>query len=287
MSDITLIGLGLMGTALARTIHKAGHSLTVWNRSATKMKPLTGLGAAGAADSAAAFAASPVVVICIDNYAVTEALLQSPSVAPLLEGRVVVQLSTGTPKEVREAAQRMVARGVIYLDGAILCGPDDIGTAEGTVLLAGDAAANDRAGPLLQCLGGRVRYLGETVTAASTLDLAWLATLYGRFMGLSHALNMCLSEGADLDDFIALFPDEPYTQLYSKVVRDGSYDQATATLGVWGAALERVRQQGLDAGINIDVPDFAASLFRKAVDAGHGEKNVMSLVKVLQGGGAE
>jgi hypothetical protein len=71
------------------------------------------------------------------------------------------------------------------------------------------------------------------------------------------------------------------------VVRDGSFDQATATLQVWGAALERVRQQGIDAGINTDFPDFAASLFRKAIAAGHGEKNVMSLVKVLQDAGAD
>ena len=46
---------------------------------------------------------------------------------------------------------------------------------------------------------------------------------------------------------------------------------------------EHLQQQGIDAGINTDIPDFAASFFEKAIEAGHGQKNVMALVKVLQG----
>lgn len=282
MSDITVIGLGLMGAALARAIHGAGHGLTVWNRSPGRMRPFLDRGVAGAADASSAIAASPVVLICIDDYAATQAMLDAPEIAPLLSGRTLVQLSTGTPKEAREAAAWMAARGVAYLDGAILCGPDDIATEGGKILLSGDAAAHRRADALLQCLGGRVQYLGDTVGAASALDLAWLTTCYGRFLGIAHAANLCRSEGAGLDHFISLFPDRPDIQLYAQVIHDGSFDHATATLQVWGAALERIRQQGRDAGINTDFPDFAASLFRKAIAAGYGEQNVMSLAKVLQ-----
>ncbi len=51
---------------------------------------------------------------------------------------------------------------------------------------------------------------------------------------------------------------------------------------MWGAALQRIQQQGVDANINTEFPDFVASFFKKAVDAGYGEENVMALVKVLQ-----
>jgi hypothetical protein len=100
-------------------------------------------------------------------------------------------------------------------------------------------------------------------------------------MAIVHAANLCKSEKAGLDDFIALFSDRPDIQIYAQVIRDESYDECTATLQVWGAALERIRQQGVDAGINREIPDFIASLFKKAVDAGYGEQNVMSLIKVL------
>ena len=59
MSAITVIGLGLMGAALAQAIQRAGHDLTVWNRSPAKMQPFIDDGVAAAPDPAAAIAASP------------------------------------------------------------------------------------------------------------------------------------------------------------------------------------------------------------------------------------
>ena len=282
MSDISIIGLGLMGAALARAIQTAGHDLTVWNRSPAKSQAFADDGVAVAEDVVSAFTASPVIVVCIDNYAATNAMLQSDRIISLLSGRVIVQLSTGTPKEASELSDWMIAQDASYLDGAILCGPKAIGTDEAQILLSGDAAACQGAGHLLSCLGGAVRYLGGNVRAASVLDLAWLSTCYGRFMAIIHAATLCQSEGVGLDEFISLFPDKPDIQRYAKVIHDECYHECTATLQVWGAALRRIQQQGIDAGINTEIPDFVASFFEKAIEAGHGQENVMALVKVLQ-----
>jgi 3-hydroxyisobutyrate dehydrogenase-like beta-hydroxyacid dehydrogenase len=281
MSDITVIGLGLMGSALARAIQRAGHNLTVWNRSPAKMQSFIDDGVAAAPDVVSAITASPVILICIDNYAVTNTILQSDDIEPLLIGRTVVQLSTGTPKEARETSDWMTARNVAYLDGAILAGPNSIGTDTAQILLSGDEVARERTGDLLECLGGTVRYLGSNVGAASALDLAWLTTCYGRVMAVIHAANLCKSEDVGIDDFISLFPDDPDTQHYAKVIHEERFHKCTATLQVWGAALKRIQQQGVDANINTEVPDFVAGFFKKAVAAGYGEENVMSLVKVL------
>ncbi len=59
MSDITVIGLGLMGAALARALQRAGHDLTVWNRSPAKMRPFIDDGVAGAPDVVSAITANP------------------------------------------------------------------------------------------------------------------------------------------------------------------------------------------------------------------------------------
>jgi 3-hydroxyisobutyrate dehydrogenase-like beta-hydroxyacid dehydrogenase len=273
-----------MGSALARAIQRAGHDLTVWNRSPAKLSPFIDDGVPGAPDIASAITASPVVLICIDNYAVTNTMLRTDNIAPLLTGRTVVQLSTGTPKEAREASDWMAARGVAYLDGAILAGPNHIGTNDAQILLSGDEAAYERAGNLLDSLGGAVRYLGSNVSAASALDLAWLTTCYGRFMAIIHAANLCKSEDVGMDGFISLFPDEPDIRHYAKVIHEDSFHECTATLQVWGAALQRIQQQGVDAKINTEIPDFIAGFFKRAVAAGYGEENVMALVKVLHDG---
>lgn len=107
MSDITVIGLGLMGSVLARTILRAGHKLTVWNRSPEKMQPFIDEGIAAAADAVSAVRASPVILICIDNYDVTRTLLNNDEMTPLIAGRTVVQLSTGTPREAQDSGQWM------------------------------------------------------------------------------------------------------------------------------------------------------------------------------------
>ena len=151
MSDITVIGLGLMGAALARTIQRAGHDLTVWNRSPAKMQTFIDDGVAGAPDVVSAITASPVILICIDNYVATNSVLRSDEVTPLLSGRTVVQLSTGTPREANESADWMKAHDVSYLDGAILGGPRSIGTDSSIILLSGEEAAGSRSRSSCPC----------------------------------------------------------------------------------------------------------------------------------------
>ena len=284
MSDITVIGLGLMGAALARAIQSAGHDLTVWNRSAAKTQPFADSGASAAADIASAVSASPVLLICIDNYASTHAMLSQENITPLLAGRTVIQLSTGSPKQAEEAAEWMNANQAHYLDGAILAGPNEIGTDDGQILLCGDEKGHSQSGDLLDCLCGQVRYLGTNVRAASALDLAWLTVCYGDFISVAHAVNLCRSEGADLGDFISLFPESPNVQTLTQTVHEDTFGECTATLDVWGEALAKIQQQGIDAGINTDFPDFAANYFKKASAAGYGQGHAMAVYKVLRDG---
>jgi len=85
-----------------------------------------------------------------------------------------------------------------------------------------------------------------------------------------------------VDVFASLFDEGSPIWRYANVIHSADFENRTATLHIWDAALQRIRMQGEDAGINTDFPDFVSSLFEKAVDAGHGEENVMALVKVLQ-----
>ena len=97
MSEISVIGLGAMGAALAQALLKAGHDVTVWNRTLQKMEPLAALGAKRAENVVNALQASPVIMVCIDNYNATNKLLGTDDVIPHLSGRTLIQLSTGTP----------------------------------------------------------------------------------------------------------------------------------------------------------------------------------------------
>ena len=239
MTELTCIGLGLMGSALARAMLAAGHRITVWNRTPGKAGALAALGAEEARSFAGALAASPVTLICIDSYASARALLETEGLAEQLVERTLVNLTTGTPREAEVLSAWVAARGARYLDGAILCGPTEIGSRTGEVLLSGDALAWQVAGPLLTCLAGKVRNVGQGVGAAAALDFAWLTMSYVQFIGVAHAASICRAQGIDLAEFIDLFPAVPRpadadanTRELARIIRDGAYDQPTATLQV-------------------------------------------------------
>lgn len=116
----------------------------------------------------------------------------------------------------------------------------------------------------------------------SALDLAWLCDSYGRFLAVIHAASLCDSEEVGIDQFANLFEEDSLVRRYANVIHSGDYKNCTATLQVWGDALERIQMQGRDSGIDTSFPDFVSNLFKKAIKAGYGEEHVMSLIKVLR-----
>lgn len=279
MTELTCVGLGLMGSALARALLAAGHGVTLWNRSPGKAEALAGLGAQGARSFAEALAASHVVLICIDNYVSARALLETE--AGHLVGRTIVNLTTGTPREAEALSVWVGAQGAGYLDGAILCGPNAIGTVHGEVLFSGDAPAWQVAGAFLTSLAGKVRFVGQAVGAAAALDLAWLTMSYVQFIGVAHAASICRAQGIDLQAFIEVLPADAYSRKLARIIKDADYDHPTATLKVWGEALARIQTQAQDAGIPSAIPDFIAGYFQRAIGMGYENQEAIAIYKTL------
>ena len=137
MSEVSVIGLGAMGSALARALLRDGHRVTVWNRTSAKAEPLVRDGALLAHSPAAAVTASPIVLVCVEDYKVTRSILGREEVAPALAGRVLVELSSGTPQDARDAEAWARQRGVDYLDGAIMATPSQIGRPDTPIFVSG------------------------------------------------------------------------------------------------------------------------------------------------------
>lgn len=282
MGTVSILGLGLMGSALANALLDGSNTLTVWNRSAEKMQPLVSNGAEGALDAAAAVTASPVILVCIDNYDTTRKLLDQKEVKSELFDRTIIQLSTGTPREALEFDEWVRGQGANYIDGAILAGPDGLFAESAQILFAGPTDAFTRVEPIVKSLCSNVRYLGENIRAAATLDLAWLSQQYGEVMGLVHGASLCESEDVAVDLYATTFPQGSWAREMAEIIGADSYSETTATLRVWEAALHGIQRQAIDAGANNEFPEFMSGLFKRAIDAGWGEQDVTALVKVLR-----
>lgn len=285
MGDLSLIGLGAMGGALARAFISAGHDLTVWNRSPEKMAPVVAAGATAANSLPEAVRASPVVVVCIDNYAATRSMLESSQAVSELSGRTLIQLSTGTPADARDAEKWFKEHGAEYLDGAIMPYPNEIGADDAQLLFAGPEDGYARCKPFLECLGGDLRYLGSNIAAAAVMDMALLTRDLSLYIGVIHGVCLCESEDVSIGTYSSLYPDRHPAKGLIKTIEKEDFNKPEATIDVWLAAIEKIRGQAAKTRISSEVPDFIASFFKRASMMGFGGEDTAAIIKVLRSHG--
>src|SRR5918999_1370413 len=109
MVNISILGLGAMGHALASCLLEQGHTVTIWNRTPGKAASLIAQGAREVKAAADAIAASEVTLICVLDYAASGSIIDDAASA--LSGRALVNLTNGTPAQARATAERVAGLG--------------------------------------------------------------------------------------------------------------------------------------------------------------------------------
>jgi 3-hydroxyisobutyrate dehydrogenase-like beta-hydroxyacid dehydrogenase len=287
MSDVTVIGLGEMGSALAAAFMRGGRRTTMWNRSGGKAERLILAGALAAESAAAAVAASPVTVICVSDYPATQAILQSEGMADVLAGRTIVQLSTGTPKEARDLDRWVTTQGSAYLDGAILAWPRQIGEAGTTILTSGSEDAFKQTEKLLRALAGNLTFTSSETGRSAALFAAMLSYLAGHWIGFCQGALVCEAKGISVATLGSMLGDfAPVLGIDSRhmgdLIENGRYADPESALKTAGEDIGRLVQHAAEAGISAEVPRFAAAIFRRAIDAGHGAEEHAAIIKVMR-----
>ena len=282
MSDVTIVGLGPMGTALAKTLLCAGHKVTVWNRSSEKAESLVEEGATFLAPISKAIEASPIILVCVNNYITSDSLLTTKHVLGSLQGRVLVQLGSGASTQAIDSATVFEANGVGYLDGVILGAPVFIGTPEIKILVAGNENDWLAGEAILRCLAQNLHYTGSKIDSAAILDLAWMSQRLGLFMGVFQGLLLCESAGIDAGMFGQTVAADARIVKIANTVQNNDYKNPVNTVNVWHEALLHIKTQAETCGINTEILDFIATRFEQAITAGHGEEDLAAVIKVLQ-----
>jgi 3-hydroxyisobutyrate dehydrogenase-like beta-hydroxyacid dehydrogenase len=297
---VTVLGLGLMGSALASAFQVAGRELTVWNRSPEKAAPFQG-SARVAGTVREAVAAGDTIVVSLLNYAAGNTVLRTPDVEAVIAGRTIVQLTTGTPADARDGEAWAHRHGAAYLDGAIAGYPRTIGTDRNVILYSGDATVFERQRDVLSALGGTATFCGEAAGAAATLDMAALEFAYAQAAGLLHAAALCAAESFPLDvffttagvpagllefvtrhDFSQGRPAMDAATAAAAMARPRTYpDSVDATLAVHAAAIDQIVRASREAGVDDAFPTALHDSYAKAVARGHGGHDLPSLYEAF------
>jgi 3-hydroxyisobutyrate dehydrogenase-like beta-hydroxyacid dehydrogenase len=284
-SDVSVLGTGMLGTALARALLRAGHRVTVWNRTAGKADALVASGATPAVTPAEAIAASPLVIATVSTYDDVHAVVDPES--GRLAGRTLVNLSSGTPDGARTLSGWAGERGVQYLDGAAMSGTRLVGQPEALFLYSGEPDAYAAHETTLSALGRGV-YLGDDPGAASVYDTALLAMNMGVLSGFYQAVALAGPAGVDAPTFAAVAVDYlPFVtgllRGHARQIDQRRYPSDDGTLAVYAAAMGYVVDTGRRQGIDVELPAAITALLKRGVAAGHGDDGLARLADVIAG----
>lgn len=285
MSDITLIGLGPMGSALGFALLSQGHELTVWNRTASKADALMEAGAVRADTPASAAGASPLIVVCLSGYEAVHEVLEPQ--AGTLAGRSIVNLSSGTPKQARDAHAWAAAHGIGFLSGAIMVPTNIVGSPEALFFYGGDQAVFDKFSDPLSSMGGDARYLGSDAALALLYNTSLLGLYWSTMAGFFHAAALVGSAGVKAEtlvkaaqDFLSV-PRGIMGHLASHI--DASqYPGDAGRLVMDATAMDHLRQASEEQGIGTQLPDFLRRLAEDAIKEGRGDENLGTLVEIMR-----
>jgi 3-hydroxyisobutyrate dehydrogenase len=195
---IGVAGLGRMGSAIAARLIEVGHEVTVWNRSADKVKPLAAAGAKTAASPAELATQVETIVTILTNRDAIAAVYEGPVglLAGTINGKLVIDMSTVQPETEVALAEKVRAKGAVLVECPV---GGTVGPArEGKLLGVAGGTAEDfaRAKPLLTQMCRRVEHVGP-VGAGSSMKLALNLPLMVYYQAMGEAYVLCRHLGLD------------------------------------------------------------------------------------------
>ncbi|MDF2709248.1 MAG: NAD(P)-dependent oxidoreductase [Nonomuraea muscovyensis] len=284
MTDVTVIGLGPMGATMAETFLKAGHDVAVWNRTASKAEPLV---AKGARLAATPVGPSELLVVSQIGY---QAMYDSFGDLRL-DGKVVVNLSSGTPEELRAAARWVAGRGGVLITGGIMVPPPGIGQPGAYTFYSGPKEALDRHAETLKALS-EVHHMGADEGLAMLFYQAQLLIFWSSLTSYMHAVALLGTAGVKPSEFVP-YAQETFTGLggdgpmgFAKILAEeieaGVYPGELNSLHMQAVGLGHAVHALQDAGLETTVPGALRALFERADAEGRGQEGLGTVIESIR-----
>lgn len=283
-SSVAVLGTGIMGAGMARSLLRAGLQVTVWNRSADKARPLADDGAKVAADAASAVPGADVIVTMLfDVDAVAEVM--GRALGATRPDAVWAQTSTVGLAGAQQLAQLASQHGRGYLDAPVLGTKQPAEQGELIVLAGGPRELEPTVAPVFEAIGSKTIWVGERAGDGHRLKLALNSWVLSITAATGQAIALARDLGVDPQLFLDAIrgggTDSPYAQLKGKAMITGDFAPAFGLAGAVKDAqliVEALRQAGDDPSLMRAVHD----LMSVAADAGHAGEDMAAVVHAFR-----
>ena len=281
--QIAFLGLGIMGSGMARRILAEGYPLTVFNRSRDKAAPFRVAGAKIAASPRGAAANADVILSMVSDDAASRALWlgNDGAIAGARAGTVLIECSTLTVGCVRELEAAAKERGCELLDAPVTGSRVHAASGELNFLVGGAAATRAKAQPILSTMSRSINHVGPTGSGA-------LLKLINNFLcgvqAVSLAEAIALVERSGLDSVKAMAvlvngtPGSPLMKNIAPRMANRDYEP-NFLLSLMAKDLSYALDEGKQHGLNFTTVIAALEQFKHAIDAGRGDKDFSSVVE--------
>jgi 3-hydroxyisobutyrate dehydrogenase-like beta-hydroxyacid dehydrogenase len=261
---IAFLGLGNMGAAIARHLIRAGHDVTVWNRTLSKAEPLRSEGAKVGQSPAEAVADAEVAITMLADDAAVEAAVFSANgvLAALPKGATHISMSTISVALSRRLEDEHRRHGHHYVAAPVFGRPDAAAAGKLFVAAAGEKTAVERCLSLLEALGQRVFVLGEKPEMANVVKLSGNFLIASVIESLGEAIALTRKYGIDPHQYVDFLTNSlfaaPVYKTYGGLIADQKHETAGFGLRL---GLKDIRL-ALSAAESVDAPLPVASLIR-------------------------
>jgi 3-hydroxyisobutyrate dehydrogenase-like beta-hydroxyacid dehydrogenase len=249
---IGFIGLGRMGAAMAANLVKAGHDVSVFNRTRGRSSALIELGAHEAANIAGVCDGEAVITMLADDDAASGiALGEGGLTTHLRKGAIHLSMSTISVELSKRLAQEHEKAGQRYIAAPVFGRPDMAAAAKLFIVCAGDPATIDACQPLFRAMGQKAFPMGNEPSAANLVKLSGNFLLASAIEALGEAVALTSKAGIDPHAYVEFLTSTvfnlPVYKIYGGLIAEGKFEPAgfAAPLGFKDIRLALAAAEGL------------------------------------------
>ena len=200
---VSFIGMGTMGTAMALNIIKAGHEITVHNRSRAKEEPMAKAGARRAGSPKEASQEADIIVTCVSDTPDVEGVIMGANgvIHGAQPGAIVIDMSTISPSATRRIAAELAKKGIRMLDAPVSGGSEGAQKGTLTIMVGGSAEDVAQAMPVLSAMGKSITHVGPSGAGQFTKAINQVI-ISGVYLAVAEGMTLGLKAGLDMEKVV-------------------------------------------------------------------------------------
>jgi 3-hydroxyisobutyrate dehydrogenase-like beta-hydroxyacid dehydrogenase len=282
---IGFLGLGTMGEPIANNLRKAGHDLTVWNRTRAKADHIVSKGGKLARTPRECAAGKDLVFTCVADEKALDAVLEGPegALAGLDRGTVLVDLSTAGTRSARSVGRRAAELGVAFLASPVLGSKHAAEQAQVVLIVGGPGSARERARPALHAISARMIELDDAVEAA-LVKLCVNAVGASMIAGFAEALALGASGGLAPWKVVEVLQASPFHSplflVKGELVEKGDWAPRFA-ISLAEKDQRLAQEAAAEQGAKVPTSEAVRRLLSDAIESGRGDKDVAAVADLL------